>query len=105
MGSIEKFFKKYGLMVITGLLIIIFFRGCGVNTKSSLRDAIANERLDSLELIISQQPTNESIKLMFQIEGLKNEKRTLLNTNQIFLTNKRPDERVMAIDNELKGLE
>jgi len=40
-----------------------------------------------------------------EIQGLKTEKRVLINTNQIFLTKKRPDERVLEIDSKIEKLE
>ncbi len=91
--------------MVIGLLLIIVLRGCGVNTDSFERDNILNNKLDSVMFVVNQRPTTNEVETMIVIGGLKSEKSTLLNTNQIFLTNKRPDERVIEIDKELKTLE
>jgi len=110
METILNFVKKYGQLFIIGILLIIFFRGCGVNGDREVANAKHDQRLDSLITVTNNlkadlKLTNKELVKTIKIEGLKTEKRTLINTNNIFLTNTRPDNRYTAIDKEIEKLE
>jgi outer membrane murein-binding lipoprotein Lpp len=82
------------------------------NTCSSCRSRgsskEASRKVDSLittvrgvEAKVDALPTATDLK----VEGLKTEKRTLINCNTVFLTRERPDRRYTAIDAEIDSLE
>ena len=105
-----KFLNNYGVGIILLFVLIIFLRGCGVNSDKEYADEVINKKLDSLTYVINITNTkldsvNSELKTEMKVEGLKTEKRTLINTNQIFLTNKRPDTRFLEIDKEIEKLE
>jgi len=70
------------------------------NTQAEL-DSLSIEFLNLKLRTLSYDQAN----LLIQKEGLETELRMLVNTNQIFLTRNRPDERVLEIQKELKIIE
>ena len=110
MEKIQKFINKYGLMIMLILTTFIFIRGCGVNGDRELESKVTNKKIDSLSTVVNtliegDMVNNSELKKTIKIEGLKTEKRTLINTNNIFLTNKRPDNRYSEIDKEIELIE
>ena len=105
--GILKIIEQYGMVVVLLLTIIIFFRGCGVNGDKEYVDEGFNNKLDSIVLVVDGVKTviQKDLIKEIKIEGLKTEKRTLINTNDIFLTNTRPDARFLEIDKEIEKLE
>ena len=99
---------KYQLALLIAILFFTLLSTCNSRTAKKYGEA-ADKKIDSLEVVI--QNTNNRVKdipaiyTAIKVEGLKTEKRTLLNTNQIFLTKKRPGTRVIEIDKELGLLE
>lgn len=81
--KIIKFTNKYGLIVILGLTIVLFFRTCGMNVQHTneiekieeLNDNL-NDKMDSISLILKINDINR------QIEGLKNEHRMIQATDR-----------------------
>ena len=105
--EIVKMINKYGMITVLLLTLIMFFRGCGVNTNKEYVDEGFNNKLDSIILVVDGVKTviQKDLVKEIKIEGLKTEKRTLINTNDIFLTNTRPDARFLEIDKEIDKLE
>jgi hypothetical protein len=100
--------RKLNLGLLIGILFFALLSQCNSRSAKNYADT-ANKKIDSMNIVIShiKQQTDEipNVYRAIKVEGLKTEKRTLLNTNQIFLTKKRPDERVIEIDKELDALE
>ena len=95
--------KKIDLIMIFCILAMVFslFGTCSscVNSKKIAKSEIAvKAKVDS---IITQTYTRDELQLVMKIQGLVDERRSVLNINQIFLTQKRPDQRVIEIDNEI----
>jgi len=111
MEKILNFSNKYGMLMVMVLTLFLFFRGCGSNGDRDRQHTKLTNTTDSLVTVVSElkKELKTDFKVNFireiQIEGLKTEKRTLLNTNNIFLTNTRPDARYLEIDKEIKKLE
>ena len=111
MAKLLKFTDKHGILIIMVFTLFFFFRGCGSNGDRDRQHIKLTNTTDSLITVVSElkNELKNDFKVNFireiQIEGLKTEKRTLLNTNNIFLTNKRPDARYLEIDKEIKKLE
>ena len=80
------------------------------NAGKSKENTIKNSiKLDSIIQIINTLEPNpvtvDGVEYIVKRQNLKSEQRTILNINQIFLTKKRPDERIIEINKELEELE
>lgn len=81
MGKVNKFFTNHGSKVIVGLLVLIYFKSCGVdNELTRVKDNVVQLQLDidSVNVNISNLPTDTDI----EIEGLKVEKRLIQATDR-----------------------
>ncbi|MDB0072827.1 hypothetical protein N9E79_00955 [bacterium] len=100
MGKVNKFFTNHGSKVIVGLLVLIYFKSCGVdNELVRVKDNVIQLQgdIDSVNVNISNLPTNIDI----EIEGLKTEKRLIQATDRkIFDVN-----RQNQIEKQIKVLE
>jgi hypothetical protein len=103
--------KKHKQIIYAIIGVLFFFTMLSqCNSRSAKNYADENgTKIDSALVIINainkDKANTKDLSVLLKIEGLKTEKSTLLNTNQIFLTNKRPDERVIEIDKEIERLE
>lgn len=93
------------LMLLTSLNTCI-----GCQSKNSSKKLLKENDSLQTEIAVLQSKieslNNTTASLIdIRIEGLKTEKRMLINTNQIFLSKLRPDERVLEIDKEIEKLE
>ena len=102
--------KKIAGPALAVLFALMWMRSCSSNSTNEMRvreqvvviDSLKNEVVNATEL---REKDLTEIQLMFRIEALKSERRSVLNINQIFLTKKRPDARVLEIDKEIESLE
>jgi hypothetical protein len=93
MNKINQFFKEHGSKVITVLLILLYFKSCGVDREL---DRLKKESKSNIDLIM-KLPTTTDLK----IEGLNAEKRMIQATDRkIFDV-----QRQTAIEKEIKILE
>lgn len=95
--------KKIDLIFIFSILAVVFsFFGtcssCAVGKRVNKAEISIKSSVDS---VVLKTYSKEELNLMLEIQGLKDERRSVLNINQIFLTQKRPDQRVIEIDNEI----
>jgi low affinity Fe/Cu permease len=86
--------KNTGRIIIV-LLVILFFRTCGNDSKS------INKRIDELSVEVKNLKDTVATKTDLQIEGLKTEKRMIQSTDRKILDVSRQSQ----IDVELKKLE
>lgn len=93
MQKLELFLQKQGLKVALVLLILIYFKSCGVDRELTK----VKKELQASQEILKTLPTEKQI----QIEGLKAEKRMIQATDRKMLDVQRQTE----IDNEIKKLE
>jgi hypothetical protein len=99
METINKFFKNHGTKVIVILLILIYFKSCGVSGELN---GVKKEtkhlqiKINELEDKIYELPT----KVDLEIEGLRSEKRMIQASDRRILDVQRQTE----IDNEIKIL-
>jgi hypothetical protein len=92
MNKLIEFFKNYGTMIITGLLLLILLKQCAVvTTQKGIKKEIST--LDS------------TLHKEIKIEGLKTSKRMLYDNNAIIRTTIRPDDKMNEYDAEIKALE
>lgn len=97
MESINKFFKEHGSKIITVLLILIYFKSCGVDKElNRLKKEVTETSVKTTEMI-NQLPTAKDLK----IEGLNAEKRMIQATDRKMLDVQRQSE----IEKEIKILE
>ena len=102
--------KKLAGPVLAVLFALMWMRSCSSNSSNEMRvrdqavviDSLKNQIVEATEL---KEADLAEIQLLFRIEALKSERRSVLNINQIFLTKKRPDARVIEIDKEIEKLE
>ena len=96
--------KKINLIFIFSILAMVFslFGTCSscMNSKKISRSEISIKMHTD-----SATYSKDEMKLMMEIQGLKDERRSVLNINQIFLTQKRPDQRVIEIDSDIAAKE
>ena len=98
----------WAIIFLTLMTMVNTCNSCHSNSNSKQ----ARKQADTLtSQVISLQEDMDDFegkivtKTDLEIQGLKTEKRMLINTNQIFLTKLRPDKRILEIDEEIKRLE
>lgn len=92
--------KKFKLM-FWFVVAILFFSMLG-NCTSCANMKKQQEVIDELKTHIDENFYNkDELIIIMEIKNLEAERRTVLNTNQIFLRKKRPDQRVIEIDKEI----
>jgi len=103
MKKINNLINEYGGITVLLLLIIIFLRTCGMNTKAKNLDkkidayyVKMDSTIKSLESKVILLNKKEIIER--KIEGLKNEKRMIQATDRRIIDYQRENE----IDNEIK---
>jgi len=95
MKKINEFIGKFGIVIMTPLVLIIFLKTCSTNSKiESLGDKIevSQKKIDSLTI---------ELKNEIQIEGLRSEKRMIQSTDRKLLDVNRQSE----IDKEIEKIE
>jgi hypothetical protein len=95
MKKIIDAINKYGVVVMTPLVLIIFLKTCSTNGKIDKvedKTEVLNLKIDSLQIELSKE---------IKIEGLKTEKRMIQSTDRKMLDVQRQGE----IDKELTKLE
>lgn len=106
MKKINKFLNEYGISIILFMVLILFFRTCGMNTKFENHDEylkFSKYKLDSL-IMVEIGEVNISLEKMIiktQIEGLKNEKRMIQATDRKMVDYERQNQ----IEKEIKQLQ
>jgi hypothetical protein len=93
MNTLNDFFTKHGIKVVTILLILILFKSCGIGFSI---DTLKKQSKSNTELIV-KLPT----KLDLKTEGLKIEKRMIQATDRKMLDVQRQNQ----IEKEIKELE
>jgi len=98
----------YAIVFLTLMTIMNTCNSCqsNVNSKKAFKET---DTLTQQVIILQKDIQNIENAMIndldLQIQGLKTEKRMLINTNQIFLTKLRPDERILEIDKEIQEIE
>jgi uncharacterized membrane protein (DUF106 family) len=93
MNKINQFFKDHGSKVITVLLILLYFKSCGVDRELGRLKKEAKANTD----LIMKLPSANDLK----IEGLNAEKRMIQATDRKMLDVQRQN----TIEKEIKILE
>jgi len=88
MKTILNFIDAWGIRIMTLLVVIVFFKTCGTNTKIEK----LTKNVESLEV---------NLKKEIKVEGLKTEKRMIQSTDRKILDVNRQGE----IDKEIQQLE
>lgn len=93
MQKLELFLQKHGTKVVLVLLILIYFKSCGVDRELTK----VNKELKASQEILKTLTTAKQL----QIEGLKSEKRMIQATDRKILDVQRQTQ----IEEEIKKLE
>lgn len=93
MQKLELFLQKYGTMVVLVLLVLIYFKSCGVDRELTK----VKKELQASQEILKTLPTGKQL----QVEGLKSEKRMIQATDRKILDVQRQTQ----IEEEIKKLE
>jgi hypothetical protein len=93
MNKLNKFFGDHGSKVITVLLILLYFKSCGVNSELNRLKKESQKNTELIQLL----PTATDLK----IEGLYIEKRLIQATDRKLLDVQRQTD----IEKEIKILE
>lgn len=97
MNKINQFFKDHGSKVITVLLILLYFKSCGVDKElNRLKKEVKLTSEETLNLL-EQLPTSTDLR----IEGLNAEKRMIQATDRKMLDVQRQTE----IEKEIERLQ
>ena len=94
MNKFQTFINKNFNIIVLSLLIILFLRTCGSDSKS------LNKRIDKLSFQVDSLQRTTVTKKELQIEGLKAEKRMIQSTDRKMLDVTRQSE----IDKEIENL-
>jgi hypothetical protein len=97
MNKINEFFTKHGSKVIAILLVLVYFKSCGIDSElTRVKKELKIEHVSSaaLKATIETLPT----KLDLRIEGLKAEKRMIQGTDRKMLDVQRQNEIERLID-------
>lgn len=76
MNKFQAFLNKNFNLIALSLLVLLFFRTCGDETKP------LNKRIDKLTVEIESLKSTTTTKKDLQIEGLKAEKRMIQSTDR-----------------------
>jgi Fe2+ transport system protein B len=93
MEKLNKFFKEHGTKLIVLLLILNYFKSCGVSSDLNK----LKKETKQLEVKLNELPSKTDL----EIEGLKSEKRMIQASDRKILDVQRQTE----IDNEIKKLQ
>ena len=93
MQKLELFLQKHGIKVALVLLILIYFKSCGVDRELTK----VKKELQASQEILKTLPTEKQL----QVEGLKSEKRMIQATDRKILDVQRQTQ----IEEEIKKLE
>jgi predicted Holliday junction resolvase-like endonuclease len=88
MKTILKFIDDWGIRIMTLLVVIVFFKTCGTNTKIEK----LTKNVESLEV---------NLKKEIKVEGLKTERRMIQSTDRKIMDVNRQSE----IDKEISKIE
>ena len=94
MKKVVDFINKYGMVIITPLILIMFLKTCYTNSRvDSVTEQVemTNQKIDSLEIDFEKE---------IQIEGLKSEKRMIQSVSRSLIDR----ERERQIDKEIERL-
>jgi hypothetical protein len=94
MNKFQAFLNKNFNLIALSLLVLLFFRTCGSDSKS------INKRIDKLTVKIDSLQSTTTTKKDLQIEGLKSEKRMIQSTDRKMLDVTRQ----ANIDKEIEAL-
>jgi hypothetical protein len=94
MNKLQNFLGKYFNIIALSLLVILFFRTCGSDTRS------INKRIDTLSVKVDSLQSTTVTKKDLKIEGLKTEKRMIQSTDRKILDVNRQSQ----IDQEIEQL-
>jgi hypothetical protein len=79
MNKFQTFLNKNFNLIVLSLLVLLFFRTCGSDSKS------INKRIDKLTVKVDSLQSTTTTKKDLQIEGLKAEKRMIQSTDRKML--------------------
>jgi outer membrane murein-binding lipoprotein Lpp len=94
MKKVVDFINKYGMVIITPLILIMFLKTCSTNSRVdsvTKQVEITNQKIDSLEMDFENE---------IQIEGLRSEKRMIQSVSRSLIDR----ERERQIDKEIERL-
>ena len=94
MKKVIDFINKYGMVIITPLILIMFLKTCSTNSRVdsvTTQVEMTNQKIDSLETDFEKE---------IQIEGLKSEKRMIQSVSRTLIDR----ERERQIDKEIERL-
>jgi outer membrane murein-binding lipoprotein Lpp len=94
MKKIVDFINKYGMVIITPLILIMFLKTCSTNSRVdsvTKQVEMTNQKIDTLEVDFEKE---------IQIEGLKSEKRMIQSVSRSLIDRNRERQ----IDNEIERL-
>lgn len=94
MNKFQTFINKNFNIIVLSLLVILFLRTCGSDSKS------INKRIDKLSFQVDSLQRTTVTKKELQIEGLKAEKRMIQSTDRKMLDVTRQSD----IDKEIENL-
>jgi hypothetical protein len=93
MKKLELFLQQHGTKIVLTLLVLIYFKSCGVDRELTK----VKKELQSSQEILKTLPTKKDL----QVEGLKSEKRMIQATDRKILDVQRQTQ----IEEEIKKLE
>jgi hypothetical protein len=93
MKKLELFLQQHGPKIILVLLILMYFKSCGIDRELTK----VKKELQSAQGVLNSLPTKKDL----QIEGLKAEKRMIQATDRKILDVQRQTQ----IEEEIKKLE
>jgi PBP1b-binding outer membrane lipoprotein LpoB len=94
MKKVIDFINKYGMIIITPLILIMFLKTCSTNSRVdsvTKQVEMTNQKIDTLEIDFEKE---------IQIEGLKSEKRMIQSVSRTLIDR----ERERQIDKEIERL-
>jgi hypothetical protein len=96
MKKVVDFINKYGMVIITPLILIMFLKTCSTNGRVdgvTKEVEMTNQKVDTLKLEIQKE---------IQLEGLRSEKRMIQSISRTLIDRDREREIDKEIENLLK---
>jgi len=108
MNKILNFFNKFGLLITTLLVFIIFINTCGVKgniEKNGRRSDKMEKSLSNIDSIVSTKVSEDRLKIMLEINGLEVAREVVYTNNSIVRTTQRPDDVINSYNQKIKELQ
>jgi len=108
MKTIIEFFNKYGMLIITFFVFLIFINTCGtktINEKNGKRIDKVERSIQQIDSTMSTKISGRRLEKLLKKNLLLTAKEILYSNNTIILTKARPEPLMMQYDKQAQEID